>query len=78
MFFLLTISVYWASSIELLCVVFLVTISLFVSRIMYLSLVYLTGAVPSEYYSLKKRPEYKQYTEEVNMFFPRLPKKAEK
>lgn len=47
---------------------------LFVSRIMYLSLVYLTGAVPSEYYSLQKRPGYKQYTEEVNMFFPGLPK----
>ncbi|MEO1262849.1 MAG: DUF1295 domain-containing protein [Bacteroidota bacterium] len=48
---------------------------LFVSRIMYLSLVYLTGAVPSEYYSLKKRPDYKAYTERVNMFFPGKPKK---
>ncbi len=43
---------------------------LFVSRVMYLSLVYLTGAVPSEYYSLKKRPDYKNYQEQVNMFFP--------
>lgn len=49
---------------------------LFVSRIMYLSLVYLTGAVPSEYYSLQKRPGYKQYKEEVSMFFPRLPRKT--
>lgn len=49
---------------------------LFVSRVMYLSLVYLTGAVPSEYYSLKKRPEYKNYQERVNMFFPWLPKKT--
>ena len=48
---------------------------LFVSRIMYLSLVYLTGAVPSEYYSLKKRTGYKAYQERVNMFFPGLPKK---
>ena len=47
---------------------------LFVSRIMYLSLVYLTGAVPSEYYSLRKRPEYESYTNRVNMFFPGLPK----
>jgi steroid 5-alpha reductase family enzyme len=47
---------------------------LFVSRVMYLSLVYLTGAVPSEYYSLKKRPEYKNYQERVNMFFPWFPK----
>jgi steroid 5-alpha reductase family enzyme len=49
---------------------------LFVSRVMYLSLVYLTGAVPSEYYSLKKRPEYKDYKERVNMFFPGIPKKG--
>lgn len=48
---------------------------LFVSRIMYFSLVYLTGAVPSEYYSLKKRPEYKNYQKRVNMFFPWFPKK---
>ncbi|MDW3650009.1 MAG: DUF1295 domain-containing protein [Bacteroidia bacterium] len=47
---------------------------LFVSRIMYLSLVYLTGAVPSEYYSLKKRPGYEAYTKRVNMFFPGMPK----
>ncbi|MEO1436223.1 MAG: DUF1295 domain-containing protein [Bacteroidota bacterium] len=48
----------------------------FVSRIMYLSLVYLTGAVPSEYYSLQKRPGYKAYTEQVNRFIPGPPKKA--
>lgn len=47
---------------------------LFVSRIMYLSLVYLTGAVPSEYYSVQKRPGYKAYQERVNRFFPGLPK----
>lgn len=47
---------------------------LFVSRIMYLSLVYLTGAVPSEYYSLQKRPDYAAYKERVNMFFPGRPK----
>ena len=48
---------------------------LFVSRLMYLSLVYLTGAVPSEFYSLQKRPDYEAYTERVNMFFPGRPKK---
>lgn len=47
---------------------------LFASRIMYLSLVYLTGAVPSEYYSLKKRPDYEDYKRRVNMFFPGKPK----
>ena len=51
---------------------------LFVSRIMYLSLVYLTGAVPAEYYSLQKRPDYKTYQERVNMFFPGFPKKSVK
>ena len=46
---------------------------LLVSRIMYSSLVYLTGAVPSEYYSLKKRPAYEAYTKRVNRFFPGIP-----
>jgi steroid 5-alpha reductase family enzyme len=43
---------------------------LFVSLVMYTSLVHLTGAKPAEYYPLQKRPDYKAYTENVNMFFP--------
>ena len=43
---------------------------LFVSLVMYTSLVHLTGAKPAEYYSLQKRPDYKAYTQNVNMFFP--------
>jgi steroid 5-alpha reductase family enzyme len=43
---------------------------LFVSKIMYTTLVYYTGAVPAEYYSVKKRPGYKQYQMETNRFFP--------
>ena len=43
---------------------------LFVSRIMYITLVYFTGAIPAEYYSLQKRPEYKSYQQSTNMFFP--------
>lgn len=43
---------------------------LFASRIMYTTLVYYTGAVPAEYYSVKKRPEYKAYQQTTNMFFP--------
>ena len=43
---------------------------LFASRIMYTTLVYLTGAVPSEYYSVQKRPEYREYQQTTNMFFP--------
>ena len=42
----------------------------FVSRIMYSTLVYYTGAVPSEYYSVRKRPEYENYQRETNRFFP--------
>ena len=46
-------------------------VSLFyLSIIMYKTLVYYTGAIPSEYYSLKKRPDYKKYKKNTNMFFP--------
>ena len=46
-------------------------VSLFyLSIIMYNTLVYYTGAIPSEYYSLKKRPDYKKYKKNINMFFP--------
>jgi steroid 5-alpha reductase family enzyme len=41
---------------------------------MYTTLVYLTGAVPSEHYSAQKRPEYKQYQQTTRMFFPGKPK----
>lgn len=41
-----------------------------ISYIMYLCLVHYTGAVPSEYYSLKSRPGYVQYQKRVNMFIP--------
>ncbi|MEH6636338.1 MAG: DUF1295 domain-containing protein [Halioglobus sp.] len=43
---------------------------LFASWKMYSTLVYHTGAVPAEYYSVQKRPEYKTYQETTNMFFP--------
>lgn len=43
---------------------------LFVSRIMYQTLVVYTGAVPAEFYSVQKRPAYKEYQETTNMFFP--------
>jgi steroid 5-alpha reductase family enzyme len=47
---------------------------LYASKVMYTTLVYLTGAVPSEYYSVQKRPEYKQYQQTTRMFFPGKPK----
>jgi steroid 5-alpha reductase family enzyme len=43
---------------------------LFVSRVMYSTLVYATGAVPSEYFSAQKRPGYKDYQHHTNRFFP--------
>ena len=47
------------------------TISLlYITILMYQTLVFLTGAIPSEYYSLIKRPDYKKYKQTTNMFFP--------
>jgi steroid 5-alpha reductase family enzyme len=37
---------------------------------MYKTLVYTTGAVPSEYYSVQKRPGYREYQQLTNRFFP--------
>ena len=47
---------------------------LFTSRMMYSTLVYLTGAVPSEYYSAQKRPDYITYQQRTNRFFPGPPR----
>ena len=56
---------------ELLWIWALIGIALlYTSRIMYITLVYLTGAVPSEYYSGQKRPNYKKYQQSTNIFFP--------
>jgi steroid 5-alpha reductase family enzyme len=47
------------------------TLSLFsCSYAMYNCLTVYTGAIPSEYYSIQKRPAYKDYQKTVNMFFP--------
>jgi steroid 5-alpha reductase family enzyme len=43
---------------------------LFTSKVMHGTLVYATGAVPSEYYSLQKRPGYSEYQQRTNRFFP--------
>lgn len=42
----------------------------FVSHIMYRTLVHYTGAKPSEYYSVQKRPGYAAYQQTTNRFFP--------
>jgi steroid 5-alpha reductase family enzyme len=43
---------------------------LLASKFMYSTLVYITGAVPSEYYSAQKRPGYRDYQKQTNRFFP--------
>lgn len=45
------------------------------SYIMYKTLVYYTGAIPSEYYSLQKRPDYKNYQATTSRFFPKPPRR---
>lgn len=45
------------------------------SVMLFITLVYLTGAKPAEYYSVRKRPDYKAYQESTRMFFPWFSKK---
>ena len=40
------------------------------SYLMYQTLVYFTGALPAEYYSLQSRPDYADYQATTNRFFP--------
>ena len=47
---------------------------LFTSKVMYKTLVYTTGAVPSEYYSEQKRAGYQDYQQRTNRFFPGRPR----
>ena len=37
---------------------------------MYVCLVHWTGATPAEFFSLRNRPSYAKYAEQVNCFFP--------
>jgi steroid 5-alpha reductase family enzyme len=43
---------------------------LYVSRVMFTTLVHYTGAKPAEHYSVQKRPGYLAYQRATNMFFP--------
>lgn len=45
---------------------------IYTSFLMYRTLVFLTGAIPSEYYSEQKRPFYKKYKESTSQFFPKI------
>jgi len=42
--------------------------------VMYLTLVYLTGAIPAEHYSVRKREGYREYQDRTSMFFPWFPR----
>lgn len=44
------------------------------SAMMYITLVYLTGAIPAEHFSVQKRSEYAAYQQTTNRFFPWFPK----
>ena len=69
-------STWWlfASQESLLVWVILGVGALFASVMMYITLVYLTGARPAEYYSAKKRAGYVEYQRTTSMFFPWFPK----
>ncbi|MEM7181571.1 MAG: DUF1295 domain-containing protein [Spirochaetota bacterium] len=64
----------WFFKADLLLGIFLSIGLLYISRLMYNTLVLFTGALPSEYYSVKKRPGYKKYRQSTNMFFPGKPR----
>lgn len=57
--------------VESILVAVLLTAGLFfVPRVMYMTLVYYTGAKPAEYFSAQKRPDYGEYQRTTNRFFP--------
>lgn len=45
----------------------------YLSYIMYVVLTHYSGAIPAEYYSVQKRPDYADYQKHTPMFFPRWP-----
>jgi len=65
---------YFTNDVSLIGVLLLLAL-VYISRIMYTTLVYYTGAIPSEYYSVQKRPNYKKHQETTPIFFPSKLKK---
>ena len=61
----------WQTSEENLLTKFGLTYGLIMISVdMYNCLVHYTGAVPAEYFTLQKRPDYENYQKMVNMFVP--------
>ena len=50
---------------------------LLVPVVLYMTLVLITGAVPAEYYSVRKRPDYRRYQRTTSRFFPWPPRSGE-
>lgn len=50
---------------------------LLVPVVLYMTLVLITGAVPAEYYSVRKRPDYRRYQRTTSRFFPWPPGSGE-
>jgi len=69
----------WETSEEAFLVKFGMTTGLMTtSLVMYQCLVHYTGAVPAEFYTVQKRPEYVKYQKMVNMFVPGPRKEVDK
>ena len=47
------------------------------SVMMFTTLVFITGAIPAEYYSVQKRPGYRDYQARTSIFFPWFPKSSD-
>ena len=48
--------------------------TLFLARVMYTVLTEYSGAKPAEFYSVQKRPDYRDYQARTSMFFPAPPR----
>lgn len=61
-------------SISTLAFVALAAVLLYIPVGSYLMMVYYTGSIPAEVYTVQTRPAYKEYQETTNMFFPGPPR----
>lgn len=69
-FVLMSVPSLFAFGESILCKLALALMLLLTSRFFYDCLVYWTGAEPAEYYSARKRAEYRKHQETTRVFFP--------